>query len=118
MVEIKECSREFSEVEQYLMTIAPSIITMKDVNDNEKISVDGFLFFEDVKENTGESVELLSIITPEKTVYTCQSSPFKRSFNDIASIMNGKPFTIVKTSGKTKAGRDFINCELDIESLK
>lgn len=118
MVEIKECSREFSEVEQYLMTVAPSIITMKNVDDNEKIIVDGFLFFEDVKENTGEIVELLSIITPEKTVYTCQSSTFKRSLINIASIMNGKPFTIVKTSGKTKAGRDFINCELDVESLK
>lgn len=118
MVEIKECSREFSEVEQYLMTIAPSIITMKDVDDGEKIMVDGFLYFEDVKENTGESVELLSIITPEKTVYTCQSSTFKRSLNNIASIMNGKSFTIVKTSGKTKAGRDFINCVLDVESLK
>lgn len=118
MVEIKNCSREFSEVEKYLMTISPSIISLKDVDDGDNISVDGFLFFEDVKENTGESVELLSIITPEKTVYTCQSRTFKRSFNDIASLMGAKPFTIVKTSGKTKAGRDFINCVLDVGSVK
>ena len=29
----------------------------------------------------------------------------------------GKQFTVIKTSGKTKAGRDFINCVLDTESL-
>lgn len=118
MVEIKECSREFSEVEQYLMTIAPSIISMKDVTDGTHITVDGILTFEDTKETTGETVDILSVITPEKKVYSCQSSTFKRSIRDISKIMNGKQFTIIKTSGKTKAGRGFINCELDVESLK
>lgn len=118
MVEIKECSREFSEVEQYLMTIAPSIISMKDVTDGTHITVDGILTFEDTKEATGEIADILSVITPEKKVYSCQSSTFKRSIRDISKIMNGKQFTIIKTSGKTKAGRDFINCELDVETLK
>lgn len=118
MVEIKECSREFSEVEQYLMTIAPSIISMKDAPDGTHITVDGILTFEDTKESTGEIADILSVITPEKKVYSCQSSTFKRSLRDISNIMKGKTFTIVKTSGKTKAGRDFINCELDVESLK
>lgn len=118
MVEIKECSREFSEVEQYLMTIAPSMISMKDVTDGTHITVDGILTFEDTKETTGEIADILSVITPEKKVYSCQSSTFKRSIRDISKIMNGKQFTIIKTSGKTKAGRDFINCELDVESLK
>lgn len=118
MVEIKECSRDFSEVEQYLMTIAPSIISMKDVSDGTHITVDGILTFEDTKETTGETADILSIITPEKKVYSCQSSTFKRSIRDISNIMKGKSFTIVKTSGKTKAGRDFINCVLDVESLK
>lgn len=118
MVEIKECSREFTEVEQYLMTIAPSIISMKDVPDGTHITVYGILTFADTKESTGEIADILSIITPEMKVFSCQSSTFKRSIRDISNIMKGKPFTIVKTSGKTKAGRDFINCELDLESLK
>ena len=117
MVTIKETSRDFTEVEQYLMTIAPSIVSMKDVEDGTKINVDGFLIFEDVKENTGEVVEVLSIITPEKNVYSCQSATFKRSVKDIANIMKGA-FTIIKQSGKTKAGRDYINCVLDIESIR
>ena len=118
MVEIKQCSREFSDVEKYLMTIAPSIISMKDVPDGTHITIDGILTFEDTKDTTGEIADILSVITPEKKVYSCQSATFKRSIRDISIIMKGKSFTIVKTSGKTRAGRDFINCELDVESLK
>lgn len=117
MITVKESSREFNEVETYLMTIAPSIITMKDVPEGEKIAVDGFLIFEDVKENTGETVEVMSIITPEKKVYSCQSATFKRSVKDIHGIMKGKPYTIIKINGKTNNGRDFINCILDVENL-
>lgn len=117
MITIKEMNREFSEVEQYLMTIAPSITSLKDVEDGEHITVDGVLIFEDVKENTGEVNEIMSIITPEKNVFSCQSATFKRSINDISNIMKGKQFTVIKTSGKTKANRDYINCILDVESI-
>lgn len=117
MINIKEMSRDFNEVEKYLMTIAPSIVSMKDVDDGTKITVDGVLMFDDVKEDTGEVVEIMSIITPEKQVYSCQSATFKRSINDISNIMGEKGFTVVKTSGKTKSNRDYINCVLDIESL-
>lgn len=117
MIEIKTVSREFTEVEQYLMTIAPSIQSVKDVEDGTHITVSGILEFTDIKENTGEAVDVMSIITPDKRVFSCQSSTFKRSIKDISNIMKGKEFTVIKTSGKTKAGRDFINCVLDIESL-
>lgn len=117
MVEIKTTSREFTEVEQYLMTIAPSIQSVKDIEDGTHITVNGVLEFKDIKENTGEEVDVMSIITPDKKVYCCQSSTFKRSIKDISNIMKGKEFTVIKTSGKTKAGRDFINCVLDTESL-
>ena len=43
MVEIKTVSREFTEVEQYLMTIAPSIQSVKEVEDGTHITVDGVL---------------------------------------------------------------------------
>ena len=117
MIEIKTVSREFTEVEQYLMTIAPSIQSVKDVEDGTHITVDGVLEFTDIKENTGEAVDIMSIITPDKQVYSCQSATFKRSIRDISNIMNGKQFTVIKTSGVTKSGRDFINCVLDTKSL-
>ena len=116
MINIKSMSREFNEVEKYLMTIAPSSKSMKDVDDGTKISVDGVLVFDDIKDN-GETVEVMSIITDDKEVFTCQSQTFKRSINDISNIMGDKKFTVVKTSGKTKAGRAFINCFLDVTAL-
>ena len=116
-ITINTQSKDFTEVEQYLMTIAPSIVSMKDVDDGEHITVDGVLIFEDVKEDSGDIVEVMSIITPGKQVYSCQSATFKRSINDISSIMKGKPFTVIKTSGKTKSKRDYINCVLDVDSL-
>ena len=118
MIKIKEASRELTEVEQYLMTISPAIKSMKDVADGTHIQVSATLIFIDVKEATGEESEILSILTPDNKVYSCQSATFKRSIKDIANIMRGKEFTVIKTSGKTKAGRDYINCLLDVESLK
>ena len=117
MITIKEMSREFDKVEQYLMTVSPAMVSMKDVEDGTKITVSGTLMFEDTKENTGETVEVLSIITPEKQVYSCQSATFKRSLKDIANIMEGQEFSIIKTSGQTKAGRGYIDCQLDIASI-
>ena len=48
MINIKEMSREFNEVEQYLMTIAPSIVSMKDVI--EALYVPGGIITEEIKE--------------------------------------------------------------------
>lgn len=115
MVSIKEQSREFNKVEIYLMTINPGIISLKDVPDGESIEVSGFLIFDDVKED-GKTDEIMSIITPDNRVYSCQSATFKRSLQDIAFIMGaGEMFAVEKTSGVTKAGRDYINCVLDID---
>lgn len=118
MINIIEKSREFNDVETYLMTIAPSITSIKDVEEGTKIEVDGYLMFDDVKEN-GDTSEIMSIITTDKKVYSTKSATFKRSLKDIATIknINGKPFTIVKINGETKGGRPFVNCILDIESL-
>lgn len=115
-MEITRTSREFSKVEKYLMTIAPSIKSMKDVPDNTTLAVSGILEFTDTKED-GEVVEILSIITPENEVYSCQSSTFKKSLYDIVNIMDGQSFSIIKVSGKTNAGRDYINCILDVNSV-
>lgn len=114
MVNIKEQSREFNKVEVYLMTINPGIVSLKDVPDGETIVVSGFLIFDDVKED-GKTDEIMSVITPDNHVFSCQSATFKRSLQDIAFIMDGEMFAVEKTSGVTKAGRDYINCVLDVD---
>lgn len=116
-ITINSQSKDFTEVEQYLMTLDRGIKSLKDVEDNTSIPVAGYLTFTDEKEN-GDSVDILSIITPDNDVFSCQSSTFKRSFGNIAAIMHGKQFSIIKVGGTTKAGRPYIDCALDVKSVK
>lgn len=116
-ITINSQSKDFTEVEQYLMTLDRGIQTLKDVEDNTSIAVAGYLTFTDEKEN-GDNVNILSIITPENDVFSCQSATFKRSFDNIANIMHGKQFSIIKCSGTTKGGRPYIDCALDIKSVE
>ena len=43
MVTVTNKSREFSEVEIYLMTVSPTMITVKTLEDGKKINVRGIL---------------------------------------------------------------------------
>lgn len=115
-ITINKQSKDFTEVEQYLMTLDRGIKSLKDVKDNTSIPVAGYLTFTDEKEN-GDSVDILSIITPDNEVFSSQSSTFKRSFNNITNIMHDKHFSIIKVSGTTKNGRPFIDCALDVKSV-
>ena len=58
MINIVEMSKEFNEVEQYLMTISPNIKSTKDADDGEKITVDGYIIFNDVKDE-GTPIEMM-----------------------------------------------------------
>lgn len=113
---IYEASREFTKVEKYLLTSSPDVEALKNVFDETSIPIDGYILFKD-KNQSGEETDILSIITPDKKVYACQSQTFKRSFLEIFELMDGEPFSIIKKSGVTKGGRDFINCVLDVNTL-
>lgn len=112
---VKKSSESLTKKELYLMTQAPDIKVIKDVEDGTVIPVKAWCIFEDTKEQTGETVTLLSILTPENIAYSCQSATFKRSFTDILDIMEDEAFSIRKFSGTTKAGRPFVNCSLVVE---
>lgn len=116
-ITINSQSKDFTEVEQYLMTLDRSIKSIKDVEDNTSIPVAGYLTFTDEKDN-GDSVDILSIITPDNEVFSCQSATFKRSFENITNVMHGKQFSVIKISGTTKNGRSYIDCALDVKSVK
>lgn len=114
-MEITERIGEFTKKEIYKMTKDASIIQMKNVPDETEIEVAKYLTFEDEKDD-GEKTTIHSILSTDGTAYAYQSRTFDKSLMDIADIMNDRtfnePFTIKKISGKTKAGRDFINCAL------
>lgn len=115
-MQIYEKSREFSKVEIYLMTSSPDVESLKNVSDETSIPIDGYILFTD-KDQNDEETSILSIITPDKKVYACQSQTFKHSFFEIFDLMDGEAFSIIKKSGVSKGGRDYINCILDVNSL-
>ena len=115
MITITNTTKEFTAIEKYLMTTAPTIKTVKTLQDGDVINVAGYLEFIDEKED-GTSAELMSIITIDNAVYSTQSATFKESIKDIETIMQF-PFPVKKISGESKAGRKFVDCVLDIDSL-
>ena len=116
MVEIKKTSRELTKAEQYLLTIAPSIVSINKIPDGTKISVEAYAVYDSVNEETGETSEILAILTKNKEVYATCSKTFKRSFYDMVSIF-GSDFTLEKITGTSKVGRSFVNCTLDVTSI-
>ena len=98
------------------MTGSPNITSMKDVADGTSIPVASWLTYEDTKQD-GTIETVTSIITPDKQVYAFQSDTFHRSLMDIDEIMEDDLYSIIKTSGTTKAGRPYINCYLDVNSV-
>ena len=90
------------------MTKNPEIKVIKNLEDGDTIEVQNFCIYEDDEKD----VTILSIMDSTGEVFACQSSTFRSNFLDIADIYDGETFTIKKISGKTKAGRDYINCTL------
>lgn len=116
MITIKNETRNFSKVEHYIMTKAPTIKSVKTLDDGDVINVAGYIEFVDVKED-GTTNEIMSIITSDNMVYSTQSATFKRSIKDIENVMEGFPFPVKKISGQSKAGRKYVDCVLDIDIL-
>lgn len=116
MIEITSKSREFTRVEEYLMTQSPAIVSMKDVPDNTSIEVSGFIEFTETKDD-GSETNIISVLSTDMKCYSAQSATFKRSLLDIHDLFEDRTYAIIKTSGVTKAGRDYINCELDVEYI-
>lgn len=114
---ILQTSRDFTKVEKYLMTQDPGITSVKDVPDHTQMAVSGYLLYED-QNAKGETSELLSVIGTvdgSTKVWCCQSATFKRSFVQMFMLFEDEPFTIVKTSGVSKAGKDYVDCMLSID---
>ena len=111
MVKIKNNSQDFSNLEVYNMTKSHKLNTLKNLEDGAKLEVAGFMEWEDTNEETGETTELLSLLTTEGDAYVTQSGTFKRDFFDIVEIFDNEfPITIEHGVGKSKAGREYHYC--------
>ena len=111
MVKITNKTKEFSKLEVYNMTKSHNLKTLKELENGAKIEVAGVMEWEDTNEETGESTELMSLLTTDGAAYVTQSDTFKRDFFDIVEIFEHNfPITIEHGVGKSKAGREYHYC--------
>ena len=117
-MKIINASRELNKIEQYLMTVDKGSDSMKNIPDGTSITVKAWCIYEDEKED-GTVNKIMAILTPENTVFSLQSTTFMKSIMNIHDVFGETgEYSVIKTSGKTKAGRDFIDCRLDVDSVK
>ena len=117
MIEINEITKLSNPTEdvdkrtKYLMTKNPAMTSIKDVADDTQLDITHVCEFTDVNKD-GVPVDITTFMDKNGNVYATQSSTFKEYLGDILSIFEGEDVSIVKKSGKTKAGRDFVYCTL------
>ena len=110
-------SENFTKAELYRMTKSPSIVSVKAIPDGTTMTPIGWLTFDD-ENNKGEVSHMLSIIgvgeDDQEVVWSCQSQTFKDNFMDLWELFKGDTFKIKKLSGVTKAGLEYVNCDLAV----
>lgn len=84
---------------------------IKELNDGDILQVMGYCKYEDVNAK-GETHNILCIMDEHGNIFSTISETFRNSFDDIVNIMDGEDFAITVVKGTSKAGRDFIDCEL------
>lgn len=113
-MKVIKTSREFSKKETYIMTRGANMLQLKNVADGDELDYDGYLVFVDT-DKEGNDNELVSVIGKDKTVWVFQSTTARFSLEEIANLMEDEPFTLIKTSGKSKAGREYVDLTMKVE---
>lgn len=110
-MEIIRTSKDLTKIETYALT-QDQVTSIKDLEDCASITVGIWAEYSDV--NAKDEVnEILSIQDNETgAVYSTISETFKREFFGIMDLGLTKT-VIIKDSGVTNAGRDFVFCKLD-----
>lgn len=114
-MKITATSRDLSSVERYSMTMDPEIKTVKALEDGTVLNVTAWLQFEDIDSKTGETNYLTAFLTDDGTAYAVQSKTFIESFMTIWDMFKdtNPTVSVIKISGVSKGGRDYVNCTLN-----
>lgn len=106
-----EASYEKKEI--YMMTKSPQIQKMSDLADrNETITVNGYIIYEDDKQD-GITTRILSIEIHTGEIFATNSPTFIDSFTDLVAMMEELPLNIVVLRKKSKNGsRTYILADL------
>lgn len=115
MIITSKSDEGFTKAELYRMTKSPFIVSVKTLADGATMTPIGWLTFDD-ENNKGEVSHMLSIIgvcdDGQKVVWSCQSQTFKDNFMELWELFEGDAFKIKKISGQSKAGREYVSCDL------
>ena len=117
MIEINEITKLSNPDETvdkrttYLMTKNPDMTSIKDVEDGTQLDITHVCRFTDTNKD-GVIVEIETYLDANGNVYATQSATFKEYFDDICNIFLGEDVSIIKKSGKTNAGREYVYCTL------
>lgn len=112
-INVTAASQEFDKVQQYRLTMGSGIKSIKDLPDETIINVTGWLEY-DVTDERGTK-HLLSLMDDENHIYATVSQTFTDEFHAMESIMGELPISIMKLSGTTKAGRQYVTCTFYVE---
>lgn len=117
MIEINEITKLSNPEETvdkrtaYLMTKNPDMTSIKDVEDGTQLDITHVCRFTDINKD-GNEVEIETYLDTNGNVYATQSTTFKKDFDDICNIFIGEDVSIIKKSGKTNVGREYVYCTL------
>ena len=111
---ITKKSGELTVMEQYQLTMSPKIQRIKDCA-GQRFEVAKWCIYEDIDTKSGDTKEILSMMSPAGEVFATNSDTFKNDFKNILSLleragMEGTIFSLEVITGKSKAGGDFFTC--------
>lgn len=106
---IKHSDKEYDKIDIYKMTKGDTVSVRDAVG--VEFKVDKYLLYEDVNQR-GETVEILSIMADDRTVYSTVSETFKTRFFEIVDIFGDDldQIPILITEGTSKSGRQYASC--------
>ena len=102
----------------YRMTKGDSL-KVQDMDRGTSFPVDAYAVYNETKQRNKQdgtteeyTQQVLTIVSGNLKMGTI-SATFIRSFLEIVDIMENEKFSIIITGGKSKNGREYVNCELD-----
>lgn len=90
--------------------VTKSVNKMTDEELDKLYPVDHYVEYVD-KNNKGEDVAILSFVSGDQ-IFAAQSATFRETFASIVDIVGDRHFTIAITTGVSKAGRRYMDCDL------
>ena len=112
IMNLSNINEEVDRRTAYLMTKAKGIRPVSELDDGTVLKITHICDFTDTDRN-GNEIQIQTYMTTDG-VFCTQSKTFIGDIEDICDIFQGEPIEVVKMTGKTKAGRDFLYATLNI----